>query len=77
MVSEKRRRRQTKSSIQLDVRGGVAKNKQAGLLKDQVDDELDSDDDEPLFKKKNPVSTKAKKVIEATCFERNVAYNLG
>ena len=75
MVGEKRRRRQTKSSVQLDVRGGVAKNKQAGLLKDQVDDELDSDDDEPLFKKKNPVSTKAKKVIEATCFERNVAYN--
>jgi hypothetical protein len=75
VVGEKRRRRQTNSSIQLDARDGVTKNKQAGLLKDQVDDELDSDDDAPLFKKKNPVSTKAKKTIEATCFERNVAYN--
>ena len=58
----------------------MAKNKQTGLLIDQVDDELESDDDEPLLKKKNPVSTKAKKTmtnkaIEATCFERNVAYN--
>jgi len=55
-------------------------NEQAGMLGGEVDNEDDSNDDEPLFKKKIEVSTKTKetmtkKATEGTCLKKNVAYN--
>ena len=70
IVGGKRRRRPTREQEE-------AKTKQGELLKNQVDE---SDDDEPLLKKKNRVSTKTKETIitnkatEGTCLEKNVAY---
>ena len=77
-VGEKRRRRQ--KAMQFDARS--RKNEQAGMLEGEVDNEDDSNDDEPLFKKKIQVSKKTKETMnkkatatEATCLEKNVAYN--